>query len=184
MPRFPRPGGTSATSRPSIKMRPRSGCSSPATMRRIVDLPDPLGPRKVKNSPRSTDSESSSAACVEPNPFETSSILRISWVTAAEGSSSAANFGDGRFKRQLDGSRTGGQGHRSKVRALMHLLPCFHRQIGQQPRTLLRKVWDVHEPAGRAVRPRIGGAQKAVEAGVTEERSSTIRNACRYSGVQ
>src|SRR6185503_3780029 len=184
MPRLRRHGGTAATSRPSIKMRPRAGCASPATMRRIVDLPDPLGPRKVKNSPRSTDSESSSAACVEPNRFETSSIVRISWVTAAEGSSSAANFGDGRFKRQLDGSRTGGQVHRSKVGALMHLLPCFHRQIGQQPRNLLRKVWDVNEPAGRAVRPRIGCTQKTVEAGVTEEGSGTIRNARRYSGIQ
>src|SRR5215510_3326781 len=35
-------------------MRPESGCSKPATMRNVVVLPQPLGPRNETNSPCST----------------------------------------------------------------------------------------------------------------------------------
>src|SRR5215470_3495318 len=43
------------TSRSPIMMRPKSGCSKPATMRRVVVLPQPLGPRNETNSPCSTE---------------------------------------------------------------------------------------------------------------------------------
>src|SRR5437867_8213175 len=177
MPRLRCHGGTAATSRPSIKMRPRSGCSSPATMRRIVDFPDPLGPRKVKNSPRRTDKESSSAACVEPNRFETPSIVRISWVTAAVAWSSAAEFGDGRLQRYLNCPGAGGKIHRSKIGALMHLLPRFDRQIRQQSGNLFRKIGHVNETAGGILRPGFDCAQETVKARIAEEGPRTVRNA-------
>ena len=39
-------------SRPSIRISPVCGCSKPATSRRMVVLPLPLGPSSVRNSPR------------------------------------------------------------------------------------------------------------------------------------
>jgi len=41
----------STMSSPSIRMRPPSGATKPATMRRVVDLPQPDGPSREKNSP-------------------------------------------------------------------------------------------------------------------------------------
>ena len=45
------PAGASLTSRPPITMLPVSLRSSPATMRRVVVLPQPDGPSSVTNSP-------------------------------------------------------------------------------------------------------------------------------------
>src|ERR1700722_18210401 len=42
------------TSRPSMQIDPWVGVSNPAIMRRVVVLPQPLGPRKATSSPRST----------------------------------------------------------------------------------------------------------------------------------
>ena len=42
------------TSRPSMRIAPEVGISKPATMRRVVVLPQPEGPRNETNSPRST----------------------------------------------------------------------------------------------------------------------------------
>jgi len=37
---------------PASSMTPSVGCSNPAIIRSVVVFPDPLGPRKVTNSPR------------------------------------------------------------------------------------------------------------------------------------
>ena len=47
-------------------LRPRVGASKPAIMRSVVVLPQPLGPRNVTNSPRSTASENSAHDCGAP----------------------------------------------------------------------------------------------------------------------
>ena len=52
MPRFST--GTAVTSSPATKMRPRLGCSKPASMVSVVVLPEPEGPSRVRNSPAST----------------------------------------------------------------------------------------------------------------------------------
>src|SRR5699024_3373648 len=44
-------GGTSVTSRSPIRMRPASISSRPASMRSEVDLPQPEGPTRTRNSP-------------------------------------------------------------------------------------------------------------------------------------
>ena len=49
-------------SRPPIVMRPLVTRSSPAIMRRSVDLPQPEGPTRTRNSPSSISSETSSTA--------------------------------------------------------------------------------------------------------------------------
>ena len=54
--------GAEATSRPRRVISPASGCSSPATSRRVVVLPQPLGPSRVKISPRLTSSDARSTA--------------------------------------------------------------------------------------------------------------------------
>src|SRR5690606_4601030 len=47
-------GRRSVTSLPSIRIVPLVGVSKPAIMRKVVVLPQPLGPRNETNSPRST----------------------------------------------------------------------------------------------------------------------------------
>ena len=49
-------GRSCVTSWPSMRIAPAVGVSKPATMRKVVVLPQPLGPRKETNSPRSTAS--------------------------------------------------------------------------------------------------------------------------------
>src|SRR3989475_6905770 len=72
--------GTEATTRPRSAISPASGCSSPATRRRVVVLPQPLGPSSVKSSPRSTSSEAPSRARTAPKTLVTPSRRRT--VTA------------------------------------------------------------------------------------------------------
>ncbi len=59
-------GGLCVMSSPSMVMVPAVGSSKPAIMRRVVVLPQPLGPRKETNSPGSTDRLKSSTAVVAP----------------------------------------------------------------------------------------------------------------------
>ena len=54
MPTFRSWGGVRLMSWPSMEMVPDVGSSKPAIMRRVVVLPQPLGPRKDTNSPRAT----------------------------------------------------------------------------------------------------------------------------------
>src|SRR6267378_392449 len=48
---------------------PASGATKPATVRRVVVLPQPEGPRRVKNSPGATSSDTPSSARVAPYRF-------------------------------------------------------------------------------------------------------------------
>src|SRR3712207_5968934 len=94
MPRLRRQGGTADTSRPPITTRPESGRSRPATMRRIDDLPEPLGPRKVKNSPGAISSEKSLAATAPPNRLFRRPSRRPGWgITAPPGARTAGGAG-------------------------------------------------------------------------------------------
>ena len=50
-------GGSFATLRPPMRISPSSGSSKPPIIRRSVVLPQPLGPRSEKNSPRLMSSD-------------------------------------------------------------------------------------------------------------------------------
>src|SRR5579862_3197237 len=56
-------------SSPSSETVPASGCSKPAITLRVVVLPEPDGPRSVKNSPAPTCRFTSSTAATPPNCF-------------------------------------------------------------------------------------------------------------------
>jgi hypothetical protein len=47
---------------PAMRISPSSGISRPATLRSVVVLPQPDGPRRVKNSPSATCSATSRTA--------------------------------------------------------------------------------------------------------------------------
>jgi hypothetical protein len=64
-------GGASVTSRPSRRMAPLSGTSTPATRRRRTVLPVPDGPKITRISPLSADSETSSRILAALKPLET-----------------------------------------------------------------------------------------------------------------
>ena len=71
---------------PPISMRPVSGVSSPAIMRRMVVLPQPLGPSRVTASPRVTVSDSSSTARTAPKRLLSPSSRRKGLSIAARAS--------------------------------------------------------------------------------------------------
>ncbi len=54
--------GRSVTSRPAMRIRPLVGASSPAIIRSVVVLPQPLGPSNVVSVPRGTWKLTSSTA--------------------------------------------------------------------------------------------------------------------------
>src|SRR6266542_3824042 len=70
MPKPRRSAGRFVMSRSSNLIDPESGCSNPAIILSVVVVPHPEGPSKPKNSPRSTSSETSETAAVEPKRFE------------------------------------------------------------------------------------------------------------------
>src|SRR5579864_8927398 len=73
-----------AISLPSRRTSPWSGSSSPATMRRVVLFPQPLGPSRVKTSPGAIDTLMPSTAAVEPKALWTSRSSRTApgvWST-------------------------------------------------------------------------------------------------------
>src|ERR1700677_79056 len=57
-----------------MRMLPSLGCSNPASMRKSVVLPQPLGPRSEKNSPRPMVSVTRSTAAKFPNRLVTPRI--------------------------------------------------------------------------------------------------------------
>jgi len=67
--------GSARASMPKTEIAPLSGRSNPVTMRSVVVLPAPLGPRKPSTSPRSTVNETPSTARLAPNVFTRFSIL-------------------------------------------------------------------------------------------------------------
>src|ERR1700736_5071129 len=60
-------------------MRPSSGVSKPAIMRKVVVLPQPDGPSSAKNSPASIESSTPSTARLMPSKL----LLRRAGRTAA-----------------------------------------------------------------------------------------------------
>src|SRR5579885_31898 len=69
--------GCVATSKPLTEALPEVGRSSPQSIRIVVDLPAPLGPRKPKISPLATCSETWSTATNSPK------VLTRSWISTA-----------------------------------------------------------------------------------------------------
>src|SRR5687768_3566168 len=61
---------------PASSIRPAVGSSSPATIRRVVVLPQPDGPSSAKNWPRPTSRSRSSTAVKLPNRFVTEERAR------------------------------------------------------------------------------------------------------------
>src|SRR5688572_16720593 len=74
MPMSRRAGGRAVISTPSIFTDPASGFSKPATTFSSVVLPEPLGPRMVKSSPRATCNDTPSSAATSPNRLAAPSI--------------------------------------------------------------------------------------------------------------
>jgi hypothetical protein len=67
MPMLRRYGLLRVRLRPSSSIVPLDGFSKPAIINSVVVLPEPLGPRKVTNSPRATSIDTSSTALVLPS---------------------------------------------------------------------------------------------------------------------
>ncbi len=59
-------GGRCVTSFSPIRIVPDVGVSSPATMRSVVDLPQPDGPTSTRNSPSRISRLNPSTAAVSP----------------------------------------------------------------------------------------------------------------------
>src|SRR5581483_6762366 len=66
MPVARRLGGIATVEAPSIRMSPPSGSSKPAMQRSAVDLPQPEGPSRQRNSPSATSSDIALTATVAP----------------------------------------------------------------------------------------------------------------------
>ena len=63
---------------------PAVGIMNPASMRIVVDLPAPFGPRKPSTSPRATPNETSSTAVKLPKRLVSPSIsISTGWPSAA-----------------------------------------------------------------------------------------------------
>src|SRR5690242_204939 len=73
---------------PARWMVPEVGVSSPATMRRVVVLPQPEGPSRAKNEPVGTSRSRSSTAVKAPKCFVSARIDRPSLVRSVAGASS------------------------------------------------------------------------------------------------
>src|ERR1700730_399607 len=86
-------------------MRPLSGRRSPAMDMRVVDLPHPLGPRRVRNSLSCTVTLRSLRTAVSPNAL-VSPVMKISGMPAsaeeAGGEESASDGDDRRGDQHLD----------------------------------------------------------------------------------
>src|SRR4030042_131874 len=95
-----------------MRSRPSSGVSKPALRRRSVVLPQPEGPRRVRNSPGRTSSETRSRATTSPYVFRTDSI-----ETAPRIPGTRAIVDEGAPVRALPASGLPGL----QVEALLHL---------------------------------------------------------------
>ena len=84
-------GSRSLTTRSPMRSSPDEIVSSPAIIRRAVDLPQPDGPTSTRNSPSATSSES---LCTAWNPFSytlsiSSSAMLLTAAPSAGGSDAA-----------------------------------------------------------------------------------------------
>ena len=76
-------GGTPVMSCPSIRMRPLSGLSKPASRRSRVVLPQPEPPSRANSSPRAISRSTPATASTAPKRLVTPSILTIGPFTGA-----------------------------------------------------------------------------------------------------
>src|SRR5437660_6539632 len=90
MPKFLRWGGSSTMEPPPTRMSPAVGCSKPATMSRVVVLPEPLGPRSVRNSPCLSVNVTSLTTSGPPYDFETEIMSRSYWLPAVRAATGGA----------------------------------------------------------------------------------------------
>src|SRR5208282_3879279 len=94
-----------AMSRPPTVALPEVGFSRPQSMRMVVDLPAPLGPRKPKISPRRTSRLTWSTATKVPK------VLTRSCISTAFGSGGMFRLpyqaDEDIFERRNDGAKTG-----------------------------------------------------------------------------
>src|SRR6266545_3227652 len=121
-------GASAVASFPERTISPVSGPSSPAMIRRSVDLPDPLGPRSAVREPPSTSRETSSTATKSPKRLDT---LRTRMDMALRRLLPGADRGhcdedDDRHDRQHDRDcvRAG------EIKALVPLLDAEGRSLG------------------------------------------------------
>src|SRR4051812_7344113 len=116
-------GGSSVTSRSSILIVPAVTSSSPASIRRSVDLPQPDGPTRTRNSPLSISRETSSTATTPPlKSFVTcSSTIRATAVdlyrTATACAMALTNFDGLGYSRADDGGRLPTEGDEAERHA-------------------------------------------------------------------
>src|SRR3954462_13118160 len=75
--------GDSTKANPPPVTLPEVGGMKPVTMRMVVDLPAPLGPRKPRTSPRSTVKVTSSTARLAPNVLTRFSIRIMAFIRGA-----------------------------------------------------------------------------------------------------
>src|SRR5262249_12690183 len=75
--------------RPARRISPSVGSMNPEIIRRIVVLPQPLGPRKLKNSPCGMVTETRETAASSPNFLLTRSSSRALRMTAPTPSAQA-----------------------------------------------------------------------------------------------
>ena len=68
-------GGRSLTTRSPIRISPDVTCSSPASMRSSVDLPQPDGPTRTTNSPSAMSMETPCSTSTVPKDLRTSRIV-------------------------------------------------------------------------------------------------------------
>ena len=76
-------GGTPVMSWPSMKMRPASGVSKPASMRSSVVLPQPEPPSSANISPRAISRSTPSTAATAPKRLVTPSMRDDGFAHAA-----------------------------------------------------------------------------------------------------
>src|SRR3954470_1176345 len=86
MPMSRRKGGRSTTERPASRMAPESGCRKPAIRLSVVDLPQPDGPSKVRNSPGGT------ARSIPSTAAWYAKVLRMLWSSTAGSATDRASI--------------------------------------------------------------------------------------------
>ncbi len=77
-------GGAYVASFPSIQTSPESGCTKPAIIISIVVLPEPDGPRSVRNSPSGISMLAPPNATTGPYVLRRLRILSFGCVTRSE----------------------------------------------------------------------------------------------------
>src|SRR2546425_12666351 len=73
--------GSSTTSSPETLAVPADGRRYPVSIRRMVDFPEPLGPRRPMTSPPPTSSDTPSTASLGPNHFVSLSATMTDLMT-------------------------------------------------------------------------------------------------------